>query len=76
MKDLLFDQIVSKWQEVVDLPPQKLGVFTPLYKRFTRILKKTPIPILFIVSVGLVLGIFFLLGPATIYIVELLQRGF
>jgi hypothetical protein len=76
MNDKTFDKIVSRWQEVVDIPPQTVGPFTSLYKQITSKLKVMPWPLLFVVSVVVVLGIFFVFGPATLFLVELIQRGF
>lgn len=76
MKDDVYDKIVTRWEEIVELPPQQVGRFTGLYKKITSKLKVMPWPLLFILSVCIVLFIFFVFGPATLYLVELIQRGF
>ena len=71
-----YRQFASRWRETMELPPQTVGPFTGLYKRITHRLKTMPIPTLVIVSVLLVIVLFFWLGPSVTTIVTLLQRGF
>lgn len=76
MNDKTFDSIVNRWNEIVDVPPQDVGKLTAYYKKITKRLKVMPWPVLFVLSVFVILLVFFLLGPAVIYLVEMIQRGF
>lgn len=75
-KDTTYKKFVARWEEVVDLPVQTLGPFTPLYKRVVRQLKTMPfVPLIFLAS-GIVFLLYFLFGPAITRIVSVLQKGF
>lgn len=76
MSDKVFDHIVSKWETIIELEPQKVGPFTPLYKIVTKRLKVMPWTLLICMSVVVVTLLFFFFGSSIIYIVETLQRGF
>jgi len=76
MTDAFYQRFQKKWDEVTELPPQTVGPFTPYYKMVTKRLKVMPLPLLFILSVVCVVGLFFLLGSAITRIVSLLQKGF
>jgi hypothetical protein len=76
MKDQIYQKFVKRWEEVVELPSQTVGPFTPLYKQMTRRLKVMPWPWLIAVSFVVVMGIWFLIGSAVPFLVSLLQRGF
>lgn len=76
MKDVTYQKFVSRWKEVVDLPPQTLGPLTPIYKAFIRRLKVMPWPLFVLTAAALVLVLYFLLGSAITFLVTLLQRGF
>jgi hypothetical protein len=75
MKDQSFEVIYTKWKEIIDLPPQKLGRFTPLYHVLVRPLKVMPWKIFLIVSFIFVGLLCVLLGSAIVNLVSLLQRG-
>lgn len=76
MTDPQYQKFVKRWQEVTDLPPQTVGPFTPWYKRITKRLKVWPWPVILLVSILVVIGLYYLLGSAITYLVTLLQRGF
>jgi hypothetical protein len=76
MRDTVYQKFVKRWEEVTDLPTQTVGPFTPLYKQLTRRLKVMPFPWLVVVAVGVVCGLFFLIGSAVTFLVSILQRGF
>jgi hypothetical protein len=76
MTDKTFDNIMTKWQQIVDLPPQDLGPFTGVFKIFSGKLKVMPWTLFLMGSFLLVMLLFFFFGPQIIYIVETLQRGF
>lgn len=76
MTDILFTNFMKRWEDVTDLPPQKMGRFTNAYKLVTGRIKTMPWLVFFMVSVlvvGLVYGAF---GSAIVWVVTLLQRGF
>lgn len=76
MSDLLYKKFVKRWETVTQLPPQRLGPLTPYYKMLVPRLKTMPWPALFVVSLALVLAIYFVLGSAVTFLVSILQRGF
>lgn len=76
MKDATYQKFVARWEEVIDLPPQALGPFTPLYKTLIRRLKIMPWPYFAGAAAALVLGIYFIVGSAITLLVTILQRGF
>ncbi len=76
MTDVVYRRFVKRWEEVTDLPPQTLGPLTPYYKMLVRRLKVMPWPLLFVVGVGVALGIYLLLGASLPFAVSILQRGF
>lgn len=76
MSDILYQKFVKRWEEVTELPPQTVGPLTPLYKMLVKRLKVMPWPFLFVISVGLVVGFYFLAGSTVTLLVSLLQRGF
>lgn len=76
MTDALYKKFVKRWEEVMDLPPQTLGSFTPFYKFVTRYLKVMPWPLLVALSTGLVVSMYYLLGSTITIVASLLQRGF
>lgn len=76
MTDILYEKLVKHWEEVTDIPPQRVGRFTPLYKEFTKRLKIMPWPVLIAISIVAVLVVYYLFGPAVTLIASLLQRGF
>jgi hypothetical protein len=76
MTDILYQKFVKRWEEVTDLPPQHLGVLTPVYKKAVKHLKVMPWPVLVVGSVGIVLGLYLIIGSAITAIASLLQKGF
>ena len=74
--DVTYQRFVERWKQVMELPPQTLGPFTPFYKRLTKRLKIMPWPIFLLLSLILVIGLYLLLGSAITLLVSLLQRGF
>ena len=76
MKDTLYERFQKRWIETTDLPPQTVGPFTPYYKMMTKRLKVMPLPLLMLLSAGLIIALFFLLGSGVTFLTSLLQRGF
>jgi len=75
-RDSVYQKFVSRWEETTDLPPQTVGVFTPIYKAITKRLKVMPWPVLMIVGIGCVGMLLMVLGNTIVSLVSLLQRGF
>jgi len=76
MRDVTYKKFIARWEEVVDLPPQTLGPFTPLYKALIRRLKVMPWPYFVLLATMVVLALYFLIGSTIALLVTLLQRGF
>jgi hypothetical protein len=76
MKNQLYENFVAKWEEVMEVPPQTVGPFTPFYKKVTKKLKVMPFPVLIMLSIGIVFGICVLIGSTITLLVSILQRGF
>jgi len=71
-----YNKLVTRWNEVTELPPQTIGPLTGIYKRITHRLKTMPLPVLVGISICLVFGLLIVLGPSFTALVSLLQRGF
>jgi hypothetical protein len=76
MTDALYEKLVHHWEQVTDLPTQRVGPFTPLYKGITKRLKIMPWPLLLVISLAFVFVIYIVLGSAITFLVSILQRGF
>lgn len=76
MTNTTYQKFVRRWEEVTDLPPQTLGPLTPYYKALVARLKVMPWPLLVLVSLVTVVGLYLLLGSAITLVVTLLQKGF
>lgn len=76
MADVLFTNFIKRWEEVTELPPQRLGKLTGIYKLFTGKVKTMPWVAFFIVSTLVVGFVYFFFGSAIVWMVTLLQRGF
>lgn len=76
MKDTAYSQFVDRWKEVTDLPPQRVGPMTPVYKKITMHLKVMPWPVLVAGGVVFAVGLYVIFGSAITFLVSILQRGF
>ena len=76
MSDFTYKKFIARWEEVVDLQPQTLGPFTPLYKTLIRRLKVMPWPYFVLTAVTIVLGLYLLVGSTVTFLVSLLQKSF
>jgi hypothetical protein len=76
MSHITYQKFLKRWEEVTDIPPQKLGPLTPVYKSVVSKLKVMPIPGLIIVSIATVMLLYFLIGSTVTLLVSILQRGF
>jgi len=72
----LYKKAEQHWKEVVDLPPQNVGPFTPLYKDITKRMKIMPWPLFLCVACVLVFGLYYLFGSGITLLTTILQRGF
>lgn len=76
MKDVTYQKFVKRWQEVIDVPVQDVGPFTPLYKAMVKRLKVMPLPWLIVVGLIVVVCLYGVVGTSLVSFVSLLQRGF
>lgn len=76
MIDRTYQKFVTRWEKVIDLPPQTLGPLTPLYKASVRLLKVMPWPYFVVLSIVVVVGLYVVVGSAITILVTILQRGF
>jgi len=76
MNTTKYNQFVARWKETTELPPQRVGLLTGVYKRTTHRLKTMPMPTLIVISCLLVCVVAVLLGPFLASVVTMLQRGF
>ena len=74
--DMTYEKFLRRFEEVLDLPPQRLGIFTPLYKSLVKRIKVMPWPWFLLVSVVVVFGVYMLVGSTITLLVSLLQKGF
>lgn len=76
MTDTTYKKFITRWEEVVGLPPQTLGPFTPLYKLLIRRLKVMPWPYFVLLAAAFVLALYVFIGSTVTFLVTILQRGF
>jgi hypothetical protein len=76
MSHITYQKFLKRWEEVIDIPPQKLGPLTPFYKIIVSRLKIMPLPMLVLVSIVTVSLLYFSIGSTITLIVSILQRGF
>ena len=76
MSDKVYRNVINRWKDVVDLPPQELGLLTPYYKRTVKRLKAAPWQYLFLSGVIFGMGLYAVFGPSISSIASILQRGF
>lgn len=74
--DMTYEKFLKRFEEVLDLPPQRLGIFTPIYKSLVKKVKVMPWPWFLAVSVIIVFGVYLLVGSTITLLVSLLQKGF
>lgn len=76
MKDKTYENIIARWQQVMEIPPQELGPFTSYFKIISSKLKVMPWMLFLFCSLLFVTALFMFFGSSIIFIVETLQRGF
>lgn len=77
MTDSLYRNFYKRWDEVTQLPPQRLGILTPAYKKVIPLFKNAPWRIIVpLVLVSVTAGVFVLQGITATQIASLLQGGF
>ncbi len=72
----VYRKFQKRWEEITDLPPQRVGPLTPLYKEATKRLKIMPWPVFLVVAVCVVVGLYMVFGNGITLLVSILQRGF
>lgn len=75
-QDLVYQNLVRKMQEILVVPPQNVGRFTPIYKAFAPYIKNIPWRILVPLAVVAAILVRLIGGVYLIKIVTLLQHGF
>lgn len=76
MKDKTYQLLVAKMKEISEVPPQEIGPFTPLYKRFVPYVKFNPWKSALALSIVLTLVLYLFFGIRWIRLISLLQLGF
>lgn len=71
-----YQLLVSKMLEVSSLPPQEVGRFTPVYKRFVPYLKFSPWKSVLCVSFAIATLLYLVFGIKVIHLASILQFGF
>lgn len=74
--DALYRKFVERWEQVTDLPTQRVGPLTPAYKEIAKHLKVMPWPLLVVLAAAFVAVIYLFLGYGITFLVTLLQKGF
>jgi hypothetical protein len=74
--DHTYELLVAKMQEVSDLPLQKVGVLTPIYKRIVPHLKYYPWKSVFLISCVAAAMLYLMFGIRMVRLASLLQFGF
>lgn len=76
MKDLFYQKLVERMSEIAVVAPQRVGPFTPLYKKITPYVKEKPWKILVFSSIVASFLMYLLLGSLVVKITSILQFGF
>lgn len=75
-KNRILSQLLKKQKEIASPPPNRIGVFTPLYRQIIIYFKVAPyrwlIPLAFILS----LMFYFVFKNKLVSLVTMLQKGF
>ncbi len=74
--DQLFNNFKNHWHQVMIVPPQRVGVLTPLYKWTVPYFKVAPWRVIGFVALGLSIFFYFQTGLFLVHIVSILQKGF
>lgn len=74
--DALYQKFLQRWEEVTELPPQKVGPLTPVYKLTVPFFKTAPWRVLIPLSVVLVVFAAVLFEVTAAQVASVLQRGF
>jgi hypothetical protein len=72
----LYQRFIGKWQEVTELPPQTVGVLTPVFKRLAPHFKSDPWRLIIPLSLVFILGVFWLIELNSSQVVSILQSSF
>lgn len=76
-EDKLYQKLKQKMLLVSSLPPQEVGLFTPIWKNIAIVIKNRPITVFTFSAFLTSLLIWFLLGTtAIVKVVTILQYGF
>ena len=73
--DSLYQSLVAKMQEMAVVPPQKLGLLTPFYKKVVPNFKISPLKSLLFLSVVATFSAFMLFGSRLVKLASILQAG-
>jgi len=73
--DKLYRMMVAKMQEIAFVPPQQMGLFTPLYKRIVPVFKEYPLKSLVFLSLAATFIAFIVFGSYLIRLASILQLG-
>lgn len=74
--DKFYKLLVCRMNEMATVPPQNVGILTPLYKKVTLRMKFYPWRGAGVVAVFTALFLYILLGPALVKLASILQFGF
>ncbi len=75
-RNTTYETVHARWQEVMVVPPQTMGVFTPFYKKTVPFLKNHPMRVLLIVSLIASFVLYIVWGVSLVSLVSRLQQGF
>lgn len=72
---MTYAKFLNRFEEVLDLPPQRIGFLTPVYKSIVKNLKVMPWPWFLLLSLIFVVGAYTITGSAITLLVTMLQRS-
>ena len=73
--DRIYQSMVAKMQEMAVVPPQRLGLLTPLYKKVVPVFKISPLKSLVFLSLVATFTAFMLFGSRLVKLASILQAG-
>ena len=73
--DRIYRSLVAKMQEMAVVPPQRLGLLTPFYKKVVPVFKTSPLKSLLFLSVAATFSAFILFGSRLVKLASILQAG-
>lgn len=74
--DKIYQHLKEKMELISAVPPQRVGPFTPLWKRVVFVVKNNHLKVLTLSGFATSIALWMLFGASLVSLVSLLQNGF